>query len=193
MNNKRIKIKSKENLNNTWFSVEKINFDYKLDDGTWQNQTRDIHDHGNGAAILLYNKTKKTILLTRQLRMATYLNGNDDGLMIEVPAGLLDADTPETCIIREVEEETGYRIPSVTKVQEAYMTPGAVTELLHLFIGEYNDTMKVSEGGGLIDEHENIEVLEVKYSKAIQMINNGVIKDAKTIMLIQYAIINHLI
>lgn len=192
MNNSRIKIKSKERINDTWFTVDKVNFDYKLDDGTWQNQTRDIHDHGNGASIFLYNKTKKTIILTRQLRMATYLNGNNDGLMIETPAGLLDEDDPETCIIREVEEETGYRIHSATKVQEAYMTPGAVTELLHMFIGEYDDTMKVSEGGGLAEEHENIEVLEIKFSEAIKMMKNGEIKDAKTIMLIQYAIINNL-
>jgi nudix-type nucleoside diphosphatase (YffH/AdpP family) len=193
MDSSRIKIKSKEKLNNTWFSIEKVNFDYKLDDGTWQNQTRDIHDHGNGASILLYNKNTKTIILTRQLRMATYLNGNSDGMMIETPAGLLDEDDPETCIIREVEEETGYRISSVKKVQEAYMTPGAVTERLYLFIGEYDKSMKVSDGGGLDEEHENIEVLEVKFSEAIKMMNSGEIQDAKTIMLIQYDIINNLI
>lgn len=193
MDSSRIKIKSKEKLNNTWFTIEKVNFDYKLDDGTWQNQTRDIHDHGNGASILLYNKNTKTIILTKQLRMATYLNGNSDGMMIETPAGLLDEDDPQTCIIREVEEETGYRISTVKKVQEAYMTPGAVTERLYLFIGEYDESMKVSDGGGLDEEHENIEVLEIKFSEAIKMMHSGEIKDAKTIMLIQYAMIHNLI
>lgn len=189
----RIKISSKKKLCETWFKVERVNFDYKLDDGTWQNQTRDIHDHGNGAGILLYNKDRKTIILTQQLRIATYLNGNNDGLIIEVPAGLLDTDDPETCVIREVEEETGYRINSAKKVYELYMTPGSVTELLHLFIGEYNESMKVSEGGGLDEEHENIEVLEVKFSEAIKMMESGKIKDAKTVMLLQYAMINNII
>lgn len=192
MKNPRIKIKHSETLNSTWFEIKKVNFDYQLTDGTWQNQTRDIHDHGNGATILLYNKENKTVVLTRQLRMATYLNGNDSGMMIEAPAGLLDGDDPEACIIREVEEETGYSINKVKKIFETYMTPGAVTELLYFFIGEYNDQMKVSEGGGLDEEHENIEVLEMEFSEALKMMESGIIKDAKTIMLLQYAIINNL-
>src|SRR5690606_33140822 len=173
-------------------TVKKINFDYRLDDGTWQNQSRDIHDHGNASCILLYNKEKETIVLTKQLRIATYFNQNEDGMMIEVPAGLLDGESPETSVIRETEEETGYRIREVKKVMESYMTPGSVSELIYFFIGEYTDDMKVSEGGGLDEEHENIEVMEIKFSEALGMMESGMIKDAKTIMLLQYAVLNNL-
>ena len=192
MKNPKIKIKSIQTLIDIWFTIKQVNFDYRLDDGTWQNQDKDIHDHGNAAAILLYNKNKKTIVLIKQFRMATYLNQNEDGMLIEVPAGLLDGNDPETCIIKEVEEETGYRITKVKKVYEAYMAPGSVTELVYLFIAEYTDDMKVSEGGGLDEEHENIEVLEMEFSEAVWMMKNGKIRDAKTIMLLQYAVINNL-
>ena len=192
MKNPKIKIKSIQTLIDIWFTIKQVNFDYRLDDGTWQNQDKDIHDHGNAAAILLYNKNKKTIVLIKQFRMATYLNQNEDGMLIEVPAGLLDGNDPETCIIKEVEEETGYRITKVKKVYEAYMAPGSVTELVYLFMAEYTDDMKVSEGGGLDEEHENIEVLEMEFSEAVWMMKNGKIRDAKTIMLLQYAVINNL-
>lgn len=192
MKNPGIKIKHSETINTAWFTVKKINFDYRLDDGTWQNQTRDIHDHGDASCILLYNKEKKTIVLTKQLRIATYFNQNEDGMMIEVPAGLLDGESPETSVFREVEEETGYRVREVKKVMESYMTPGSVTEFVYFFIGEYTDDMKVSEGGGLDEEHENIEVMEIEFSEALRMMESGMIKDAKTIMLLQYAIINNL-
>src|SRR5690606_6516432 len=181
-----------QTLIDIWFTIKQVNFDYRLDDGTWQNQDKDIHDHGNAAAILLYNKNKKTIVLIKQFRMATYLNQNEDGMLIEVPAGLLDGNDPETCIIKEVEEETGYRITKAKKVYEAYMAPGSVTELVYLFMAEYTDDMKVSEGGGLDEEHENIEVLEMEFSEAVWMMKNGKIRDAKTIMLLQYAVINNL-
>ncbi|UOB17031.1 NUDIX domain-containing protein [Abyssalbus ytuae] len=193
MNNNRIKISDKQTLEKAWFKIERIKFDYLLEDGTWQPQTRDIHDHGNGATVLLYNKKKKTIILTKQLRMATYVNGNKTGMMIEAPAGLLEGDSPEACIIREVEEETGYRIKKVKKIMESYMTPGAVTELLYLFIAEYDESMKVSEGGGVEEEHENIEVIELEFEKAKKMMKDGEIKDAKTILLIQYAQLHNLI
>jgi nudix-type nucleoside diphosphatase (YffH/AdpP family) len=142
---------------------------------------------------LLYNTIQKTVVLTRQFRLPTYLNGNASGMMIEVCAGLLDKDYPEQCIIREAEEETGYRLSTVHKVFETYMSPGAVTEILCLFVGEYDASMKVSEGGGVDNEQENIEVLEYTFDEAFVMIGTGEIKDAKTIMLLQYAKINNLI
>ena len=148
---------------------------------------------GNGAGILLYNKEQKTIILTRQFRLPAYLNGSETGMVIEVCAGMLDQDHPEQCIIRETEEETGYRIKSVQKIMEAYMSPGAITEILHLFVGEYDSTMKVGDGGGADNEQENIEVLEYSFDETFALIESGEIKDAKTIMLLQYAKINNLV
>src|SRR5690606_9657395 len=150
-------------------------------------------DRGNGAAILLYNPMEKTVILTRQFRLPTYLNNNKTGMMIEVCAGMLDEDNPEQCVIRETEEETGYRISKVQKVMETYMSPGAVTEILHLFVGEYNSSMKVTEGGGLDAEQEHIEVMELPFDEAYGMIATGAIKDAKSILLLQYAKINGLV
>ncbi|WP_340202693.1 NUDIX domain-containing protein [Ascidiimonas sp. W6] len=187
MENRRIQIKSTEILSDNWYTLKKIDFNYQLDDGTWQNQKRESYDRGNGAAVLLYNETEKKVILTNQFRMPTYLNGNPDGMMIEVCAGLLDELDPEACIIKEIEEETGYRVPKVTKVFEAYMSPGAVTEILHFFVAEYNKSMKITEGGGNPEETENIEVLEIGFSEALTYISEGKIKDAKTIMLFQYA------
>jgi len=192
MNDKVRNIRTKL-LSDDWYTLNKITFEYLNDKGIWETQHRESYDRGNGAAILLYNPKKKTVILTKQFRMPTYLNGNDDGMMIEVCAGVLDGDNPEKCIIKEVEEETGYRISKVKKVIESYMSPGAVTEILHLFIAEYNDEMKVSEGGGLDDEHENIEVLETPFIDALKMIENREIVDAKSIMLLQYAQINRLL
>lgn len=193
MNNNRVKINKIDILSDNWYVLKKINFDYQLEDQKWQNQNREVYDRGDGAVILLYNKTQKTIVLTRQFRMPTYVNGNDDGMMIELPAGLLDNDNPEAAIKRETEEETGYRISQIEKVFEVYMSPGAVTEILHFYIAEYQTDMKISEGGGHEDEHENIEVLEIPFSESLEMIKTGEIKDAKSIMLLQYAQINNLL
>ena len=158
-----------------------------------ETQEREAYDRGNGAAILLYNSKKKTVVLTRQFRMPTYVNGNKDGMMIEVCAGLLDGDNPADCVRKETEEETGYKINNVEKVFQTYMSPGSVTEELFLFVGEYDDSMKVSDGGGAEDETENIEVLELNFDEAITMVSKGEIKDAKTIMLLQYAKLNGLV
>ncbi|MDT0552381.1 GDP-mannose pyrophosphatase NudK [Urechidicola vernalis] len=180
-------------LSDNWYTLNKIIFDYLNDKGVWETQERESYDRGNGAAILLYNKEKKTIILTRQFRMPTYLNGNKDGMSIEVCAGLLDGDEPEVCAIKEAEEESGYRVKNIERVLEAYMSPGAVTEIVYLFIAEYTDEMKVSEGGGLDDEHENIEVLEVNFNEALDMVKRKEIHDGKTIMLLQYAQIHNLV
>lgn len=180
-------------LSDNWYALKKISFDYRRKDGSWQPQTREAYDRGNGAAILLYDKERGTVILTRQFRMPTYINGNRDGMLIEACAGLLDADNPEDCIRREVEEETGYKIEKVEKVLETYMSPGSVTEILHLFVGEYHAGLKINEGGGVATEGENIEVLEMPFAVALQLIKTGAIKDAKTILLLQHARIDGLL
>jgi nudix-type nucleoside diphosphatase (YffH/AdpP family) len=190
MKNPKITIQKTELLSDNWYTLNKVTFDYKMDSDDSETQVREVYDRGNGAVILLYNSAKKTVVLTRQFRLPTYLNGNNSGMIIEACAGLLDTENPEECIIRETEEETGYRLSSVKKVFQSYMSPGSVTEILHFFIGEYHPEMKVSEGGGLTEEHENIEVLEYPFNEAYQMITSGEITDAKTIMLLQYAKIN---
>jgi len=193
MNNPKYKIQKTELLSDNWYVLNKVTVDYQKKDKTWDTQIREVYDRGNGAAILLYNELKGTVILTRQFRLPTYLNGNKSGLMIEACAGLLDEDDPEACIIRETEEETGYRLHSVKKIMEAYMSPGALTEILHLFIGEYDISMKVSSGGGLEHEQEEIDVIEIPFDQAYVMIEAGEIKDAKTIMLLQYAKIHNLV
>ena len=182
-----------EVLSDNWYTLNKLTFEYQKEDGSWETQQREAYDRGNGAAILLYNEAKKTVVLTRQFRMPTYINGNTDGMMIEVCAELLDGDHPEDCIKKEVEEETGYKVDKVTKVFESYMSPGSVTEILYFFIGSYEDAIKTNNGGGAEDETENIEVLEYPIKTALNMIKSGEIKDAKTIMLLQYAQINTLL
>ena len=193
MNNPKVKIKKITNLSNDWYKLDKVNFDYQLIRGEWQNQNRESYNRGNGACILLYNSKENTVILTKQFRMPSYLNGNNDGMMIEVCAGLLDEDDPISCIIKEAEEETGYKINDPVKVLEVYSSPGAVTEIIHYFISEYDHSMKVSEGGGKEEETEEIEVLEIDFNKTLTMIDNGVIKDAKTILLLQYARLHNLL
>lgn len=189
----KINILKTEILSNNWYTLRKITYDYTKPDGTILTQTREAYDRGNGATILLYNKAQQTVILTRQFRLPTFTNGNADGMMIEACAGLLDLDNPEDCIRRETEEETGYKVTDVRKIFEAYMSPGSVTEILHFFVAEYSKDMKVNEGGGVAHEEENIEVLEMKFEEALDMMKNGEIKDAKTIMLLQYAKVNALI
>ena len=180
-------------LSDNWYTLKTTAFDLQRRDGSWQRQHRETYDRGNGATILLYNKAQNTVILTRQFRFPTYVNGNLDGMMIEACAGLLDSDDPETCIKRETEEETGYAIRAVRKVFEAYMSPGSVTEKIHFFVGEYSARDKVSEGGGQAHEGEDIEVLEPTLAEALQMVAHGHINDAKTIMLLQYVALNRLL
>ena len=177
-------------LSDNWYTLNKVDFEYLNNQNTWEHQSREAYDRGNGAVVLLYNPDQKTVILTRQFRMPTYLNKNSDGMMIEACAGLLDENDPKTAIIKEIEEETGYRIKTVEKIFESYMSPGSVTEILHFFIAAYSESQKVSEGGGAADETENIEVLEYSFQDALALIKTGEIKDAKTIMLLQYAQIN---
>lgn len=181
-----INILKTEILSNNWYTLKKITYDYVKKDGSKQTQSREAYDRGNGATILLYNLEQSTIILTRQFRLPTFINGNHSGLLIEACAGLLDKDNPEDCIRRETEEETGYKVTDIRKIFEAYMSPGSVTEILYFFIAAYSKEMKVTDGGGVAHEEENIEVLEMNFDTALKMMNNGEIKDAKTIMLLQY-------
>ncbi len=190
---KNIKILNTEILSDNWYVLKKITYSYSKKDGTNKTQVREAYDRGNGATILLYNKDRKTIILTRQFRLPTYINGNKSGMMIESCAGLLDDKNPEDCIVRETEEETGYRIKDVHRIFDAYMSPGAVTERVYFFVAEYSESMKVSEGGGVENEEENIDVLEINIDEALNMVDNGEIKDGKTIILLQYAKLHHLL
>src|SRR5476651_218742 len=180
-------------LSNNWYTLKKITYEFTDRDGTRKTNVREAYDRGNGATILLYNKEQGTVILTRQFRLPSFINGNADGMLIETCAGLLDKDNPEDCIKRETEEETGYKIKDVRKIFEAYMSPGSVTEILYFFVAEYTRSMKVTEGGGVEEEQENIEVLEMTLTKAMGMIDTGEIKDGKTIMLLQYAKLNGLL
>ncbi len=189
----KIKILDTKILSDNWYTLKKITFEKTKSDNQPITQHREVYDRGNGATILLYNKERKTIVLTRQFRLPTYVNGNTTGLLIESCAGLLDRDNPEECIKRETEEETGYKLDAVKKVFEAYMSPGSVTEILYFFVAEYTPEMKVGEGGGLDHENEDIEVLELPFTRALEMMNNGEINDGKTMLLLQYAQINKLL
>lgn len=190
--NTKIKNIEKKLLSDNWYTLNKYSFDYRKPDGEWERQEREAYDRGNGSTILLYNKHKGSVILTRQFRLPTFVNGNADGMLVETCAGLLDEDNAEDCIKKEAEEETGYRIDKVEKIFEAYMSPGSVTEKLYFFVAEYSDAMKVSSGGGLEHEQENIEVLELDFNDAYAMMESGEIKDGKTIMLLQYAKLNQL-
>ena len=191
--NERVRIEKVQILSDDWYVLKKTTFAYLRRDGTWQTQSRETYDRGNGAVILLYNRAQQTVILTRQFRFPAYVNGLADGLLIEACAGLLEEDNAEECIKKEAEEETGYRIEHVRKVFEAYMSPGSVTEKLFFFVGEYSPKLQVSSGGGDESTGEDIEVLELPLDQALAMIHRGEIADGKTIMLLQYAKLNHLL
>lgn len=172
-------------LSDDWYTLRKVTFRHRGPEG-WSTQSREAYDRGNGAALLLYHPIRKTVVLTRQFRLPTYLNGNADGMLVEVCAGLLDGEDPETAIRREAEEETGFRVGAVTKVFEAYMSPGSVTEILYFFVAPYTDGDRVSAGGGT-GADERIEVLEVPFHEALAWVAHGKIRDGKTILLVQHA------
>jgi len=182
----RIRIHEVKVLSDDWYVLKKTTFDFQRKDGSWQKVSRETYDRGNGATILLYNRQKKTVILTRQFRFPAFVNGHP-GMLIEACAGLLDTDDAETCIKRETEEETGFLVSNVKKAFEAFMSPGSVTEILHFFVGEYTDRDKTGEGGGLLSDGEDIEVLELPLEQALRMISTGEIMDGKTIMLLQHA------
>lgn len=192
MVNDKVKILDTEILSNSWYKLKKITYEFVKNSGSREVQNREVYDRGNGATILLYNTQQKKVILTRQFRLPSFVNGNASGMLIETCAGLLDNDNPEDCIRRETEEETGFKVSHVRKIFEAYMSPGSVTEILYFFVAEYDHGMKINEGGGIDHEQENIEVLEMNFDEAMKMIEAGEIRDGKTIMLLQYAKLNNL-
>ncbi|MGQ7949758.1 NUDIX domain-containing protein [Providencia huashanensis] len=179
-------------LSDNWYILKKYTYELQRRDGNWQQQEREVYDRGNGAVILLYNKIKNSIILIRQFRMPMYVNGYQH-FLIEAAAGLLDDASPETRIIAEAEEETGFKVDKIEKVFEAFMSPGSVTEKLYFYIAEYNDNNRSNAGGGLAEEGEDIEVLEWSFPKALEAIKTGEIVDGKTIMLIQHLALNSIL
>ena len=185
----RVRVKNERVLSDRHYLLKEVEFDYRRGNGEWQTQKREVFDRGHAAALLPYNVASRNVVLTRQFRLPAYLAGHDD-LLIEAAAGMLDDETPERRIRAEAEEEIGYRLHDVRKVFEAFMSPGSVTEKLHFFVAEYEAAMRVSSGGGLPEEGEDIEVLEPSIDEALAMIADGRIVDAKTIMPLQYAALN---
>jgi len=189
----QVKIKKEEVLSDEHYTLKRYTFDIQKKNGEWETQDREVFDHGNAATVLLYNPQEKTVVLTKQFRIATYVNGNASGMLIETPAGLLEeGEAPEKTMIREIKEETGYEINNVQKIYEAYSSAGAFTEIIHFYIATYTRQQKVEEGGGLEEEGEEIKVMEVSFEKALQMIESGEIKDLKTITLLHYAQVKQL-
>ena len=181
----KINIIKNKLLSENWFVLRNYTYDITDRRGEVIRHKREVYDRGNGATILLYNREKNSVVLTRQFRIATYVNGNDSGLLIEACAGLLDDDSPEDCIRKEAIEETGYAVGEVEKIFTCYMSPGGVTELVHFFAAEYNESLRDNPGGGV--EDESIDVLELSFPDALAMVADGRIRDGKTIMLLQHA------
>jgi GDP-mannose pyrophosphatase NudK len=186
-----VRIVAEKLLSDNWGTLTAVTFDIRRRDGRWQRQLREIYDRGNAAAILLADPVRGTVVLTRQFRLPVHLAG-EDGMLVEACAGLLEGDDPEVCARKEAEEETGYRVGEVRHLFDAHMSPGSVTEKLSLFIGIYDAASRSSSGGGLADEGEDIEVLEIPFSTAFAMIGSGAITDAKTILLLQSAALDGL-
>lgn len=185
----RVRVKNVSVLSDRRYRLTEVEFDYLRGNGEWQTQKREVFDRGHAATLLPYNLADRTVVLTRQFRLPAYLAGHDD-LLIEAAAGMLDDESPENRIRAEAEEEIGYRLNDVRKVFEAFMSPGALTEKLHFFVAEYDRSMRIGDGGGIADEGEDIEVLELPIDSALAMISDGRIADAKTIMLLQHAALN---
>lgn len=185
----RVRIKTVEVLSKGWSLLKRTSYDFRRRDGSWQPQVRETYDRGDGISILLYDPDRATIILIRQFRFPAFYHG-EAGELVDTPAGKLEDATPEDGIRREVEEETGYRIRDVTRVFEAYMSPGSITERLYLFTARYSPADRVGEGGGNHHEGEDIEILEMPFAEAYAMLTRGDIRDAKTIILLQYAALN---
>ncbi|WP_036181771.1 NUDIX domain-containing protein [Marinomonas sp. MED121] len=190
MSNTKVKILKRLVLSKCWYTYSKYSYRYRTKDTPWRIQHREVLNKGDGAAVLLFNYSRKTVVLVKQFRLPTYLNANSSGLMIEVCAGVLDGMSPEECIKKETLEETGFRIENPEPVMTVYMSPGAVTEKNHLFVADYSSVGRPSLGGGLASENEYIEVLELSFEQAYSMLESGEIIDGKTIMLLQYAKLN---
>ena len=187
--NPRVRVRDIQLLSDNWYTLHSTTFDYQAADGTWSSQSRETYDRGNGATILLYDVARRTVLLTAQFRYPVYVNGHPDGVIIETAAGLLDDDDPETAIRREAIEETGHRVGEVTHVFDAFMSPGSVTERLHFYAAPYDASTREGDGGGLVDEGEHIDLVELDIDVALGMVESGGILDGKTIMLLQWSVL----
>lgn len=181
----RFKLIERTLLSKDWGTLTKAILDYQRRDGRWQRMSREVYDHGNAAAILLFNPKADTVLLVRQFRYPVALNG-DDSDFLEVCAGLLDGDAPQMAVAREALEETGHVPLNISHVCDIYASPGSLTEKCHLFIGHYDETTRQTSGGGLEEEGEEIELVELSFGTALAMIGTGQILDAKTIVLLQH-------
>jgi nudix-type nucleoside diphosphatase (YffH/AdpP family) len=187
--NPAVVVRGVELTSDGWHVLRRTTYDYHRRDGSWTTEQRETYDRGNGAAILLYDPARATVLLTRQFRYPAYVNDHPDGMLIETAAGLLDDDDPETAIRREASEELGVSVGALTHVYDAYMSPGSVTERLHFYAAPYSPEDRTSSGGGLVDDGEDIEALEVGIDSALAMVRDGRICDGKTIMLLQWAVL----
>ena len=185
--NDRVRVVGVETLSDDWALLRKTTFDWRRADGSWRREARETYDRGDGATILLHDAQAGTVLLTRQFRLPAFVNGHPDGMLIEAPAGLLDAEDAEAAIRREAEEETGVRVGAVRRLFEVYMSPGSVTERIAFFAAPYSRADRVAAGGGLEHDGEDIEVLELPLARALAMVQTGEIADGKTIMLLQWA------
>jgi GDP-mannose pyrophosphatase NudK len=186
----RIKILKEKVLYKGWSSLKQYIIEYMRKDGRVEEQIREIYNSGDGAAVLLYNPEERKILLIRQFRLPVLLSGHPDGFIIECCAGMLDDLDPEQAIIKEIEEETGFRIQDVVKIFEAYATPGAHMEKIHFYTAKYDSSMKLHAGGGDLGEQEDIEILEYGYQEIPDLMKSGHIIDAKTLILLQWAMMN---
>ncbi|MFF5110374.1 NUDIX domain-containing protein [Streptosporangium sp. NPDC000509] len=185
--NTRVRVRDVRLLACNWYVLRTTTFDYRHADGRWSTQERETYDRGNGATVLLYDIARRTVLLTRQFRYPAYVNGHADGMLLETAAGLLDDETPEEAVRREAAEETGHAIGEAEHVFTVYMSPGSVTERLHFYAAPYGPTTRTSHGGGVAEEGEDIEVVELGFDHALRLVRHGGIADAKTIMLLQWA------
>lgn len=191
--NPDVVVRDVEVTSDGWHVLRRTTFDVRGRDGSWTTQQRETYDRGNGAAVLPYDPERGTVLLTRQFRWPAYVNEHPDGMLVEVAAGLLDADDPETAVRREAHEELGVRLGPLTHVVDAYMSPGSVTERVHCYAAPYSAADRVDAGGGVADEGEEIEVLEVPGDEALAMLDDGRIVDGKTILLLQWAALRGLV
>ena len=185
--NDRVRVVGVETLSDDWATLNKTTFEWRRADGSWRREARETYDRGDGATILLYDPQARTVLLTRQFRLPAFVNGHPDGMLIEAPAGLLDAEDAEAAIRREAEEETGVRVGEVRRLFEVFMSPGSVTERVAFFAAPYSHVDRVGAGGGLLHDGEDIEVLELPLAEALAMAESGEIADGKTVMLLQWA------
>lgn len=190
--NPAVVVRNVEVTSDGWHVLRRTTFDYRRRDGRWVTEQRESYDRGNGATILLYDAGRGTVLLTRQFRFPAYVNDHPDGMLIEAAAGLLDDDDPETAIRREASEELGVDVGTLRHVFDAYMSPGSVTERLHFYVAPYTPANQTGPGGGVAAEGEDIETIEIAFSDALAMIDDGRIVDGKSIMLLQWAALNGL-